>query len=223
MIMKKHFFAISILAALALPLIWPPVAAAADIEWQLRWLDNNIVQEEIQSSGRNFIITDPNWQVSQEEDKYILRREINNWQSYEEMTDRLPLQVQQRNYGLYKKTEIKLDSEAAAGLFQQLSNEDNLILTITVPGFITGGSGERIDEASVRWIFLNHTELIKNQEMMTVITADGLLVSIGIFLLGIVFIAIKFIARLKKVEQIIAEEYSLTKNKADELKESELK
>lgn len=213
--MKKYFCAISILVVLALPLIWPRAAAAADIEWQLHWLDNNKVQEEIQTSAQNFITTDTNWNVSQEGDKHILRREVDNWQSYEAMTDKLPLQVQQKNYLLYKKTEIKPNSEAATGLFQQLSNEDNLILTITVPGFIMGGSGEKIGESSAQWIFPNHADLLQRQEIMTVITMDGLLLGVVVVLLGMLFVAIRFFIGLRKVERIIASEYALTKINED--------
>jgi len=219
--MKKHFCAISILVVLALALIWPRVAAAADVEWQLRWLDNNMVQEEIQTSAQKFITTDHNWKVSQEGDKYILRREVDNWQSYAAMKDGLPLQVQQRNYMLYKRTDIKPDSGSIAGLFQQLSDEDKLILTISVPGFIIGGSGERIGESSARWTFPNHAELLQHQEIMTVITADGLLLGIVIVLLGIFFVAIKFFIRLRKVERIIESEYSLTRNKEDDQGDNE--
>ena len=94
--------------------------SAGDIDWQIRWQDNGILQEEIQISGRDFITADSNWQVSQEGDRYILRREVENWLSYAAMKDRLPLQVQQRNYLLYKKTDIMTRvRKQPAGLFQQ--------------------------------------------------------------------------------------------------------
>lgn len=219
--MKKYFCAISILVVLALPLICSRAAAAADIEWQLHWLDNNKVQEEIQTSAQNLITTDTNWSVSQEGDKHILRREVDNWQSYEAMTDKLPLQVQQKNYYLYKKTEIKPNSETATGLFQQISNEDNLILTITVPGFIMGGSGARIGESGAQWILPNHAQLPQSQAMMTVITMDGLLLGVVIVLLGMLFVAIRFFVRLRRVERIIESEYSVKRIKGDDGDEEE--
>lgn len=221
MIMRRRFHAILILLVLALQMIGPRVAAASDIEWKINWQDNGVLQEEIHLNGRDIVTADLNWNVSKEGDRYILCREVENWLSYGEMKDRLPLQVQSRNYLVCKKTEIMTGSETAAGLFQQLSDADNLIINITVPGFITGGSGERIDESTAKWVFINQAELLQQREMMTVITANGLLLGIEILFLGLVFVAIKFRKHLKIADRIIEEEYSLTKIKADDLKEGE--
>jgi len=221
MIMKKHFHTIPILLVIILQMIGPRAAVAGDIEWQIHWQDNSVLQEEIRISGPDFITTDRNWKVSQEGDLCVLRREVENWQNYGKMKDRLPLKVQSRNYFVYKKYEIMTAPETAAGLFQQLNDGDNLSLNISVPGIITGGSGERIDESSAKWIFSNRAELLREKKLMTFITADGLLLGIGILLLGLLFVVINFIKRLKKVNKIIEEEYSVTKIKQDHQKEGE--
>ena len=220
MIVRKHFYPILILVVLVWQMIGPRIAIAGDIDWQIHWQDNGILQEEIQISGRDIIPADSNWQVSQEGDRYILRREVENWLSYAAMQDRMPLLVQSSNYLLYKKTDIKTGSGASPGLFQQLDNSDKVNLKVSVPGFIIGGSGERINESSARWIF-NHDELLQNKKIMTVITIDGLLLGIIILFLGLIYVVMKFRKHLKKAEQIIEEEYSLTKIKPDEQKEGE--
>jgi len=220
MIMRKHFYAIPIFIVLFMLMMCPRAAVAGDFEWKIRWQDNGVLQEEIQISGRQIITADTNWNVSQEGDRYILRREVENWQSYAEMKDRLPLQVQSKNYLVYKKIEIVTGLETATGLFQQINDADKINLNITVPGFLIVGFGEKIDESSARWT-LNHAELLQHQKMMTVITANGLLLSIGILFLGLLYVAVKFIKQLRKVDQIIAEEYSLTKINSDHPKESE--
>jgi hypothetical protein len=113
------------------------------------------------------------------------------------------------------------DTQTSAGLFQQISDTDNLSLKITVPGFITGGSGERIDESTARWLNITQADLLQPKEMMTVFTVDGLLLGIVILFLGMIFVVIKFLRQLKKADQIIAEEYSLTKIRSDDQKEGE--
>lgn len=220
MIMRKHFYAISILLGLGILLIWPRGAVAGDIEWQIYWQDDGVIREEIHISGRDFKISDSNWEIIQEGDRYILQRKIDNWQKYGEMTDRLPLQVQQRNCLIYKKTEITT-SPWSAGLFQQIKDGDNLIVDISVPGFMIGVSGQRLDSRTAQWKFFNYSEMLAPRGMMTVINTDGLLLSIIIFLLGLFFIIIKFVKQLKKVDRIIAEEYSLTKVRPESRKEDE--
>ena len=91
MIVRKHFYLILIFVVLVGQMIGPRTAIAADIDWQIRWQDNGTLQEEIQISGRDIIPADSDWQVSQEGDRYILRREVENWQKLrKQCQDRLP-------------------------------------------------------------------------------------------------------------------------------------
>lgn len=210
MIMKRHLYVISILLGLLSLVIWPRATVAGDIAWQIRWQENGVLQEKIQISGQDYKISDSNWTIGREGDQSTLYREIENWQKYGEMTDRLPLQVQQKNYLIYKKTMLTT-SAVSGGLFPQLKDGEKLILNISVPGFIIGVSGDRIDGTTARWTLANARQLVADREMMTFIMIDGLILGIVIFVLGLFFIIIKFIKQLKKVDRIIAEEYSITK------------
>ncbi len=213
--MRKRFYAITILSFLFLQIMLPlPTAAAGTVEWQLRWQDNGVLQEEIHISGQNPALADNNWNVSQEGDRLTLRREVGNWASYEKMGDKLPLRVQTKNYFVFKKVEIRTVSETASGLFQTIDDAEQINLGITVPGFIVGGSGQKIDESSARWM-VNHSELSHDQILISVITANGLLLGIVILMVGLLFVAGIFIRYLRKANRIIEEEYALTKIKKD--------
>ncbi|MEA4926145.1 MAG: hypothetical protein VB084_12650 [Syntrophomonadaceae bacterium] len=215
--MRKRFYAITILSFLLLQIMLPlPTAAADTVEWQLRWQDNGVLQEEIHISGPNPTLADNNWNVSQEGDRFTLRREVEDWASYEKMRDKLPLQVQIKDYFVFKKVEIKSASETSSGLFQTIDDADQINLGITVPGFIISGSGQKIDESSARWM-VNHSELSHDQRLMIVITVNGLLLGIVILMVGLLFVAGIFIRYLRKANRIIEEEYSLTKIKKDPL------
>ena len=199
----------------------PGGAYAGSIDWQIIWQENGNLQEEVRISGRTVLPRDSNWERSQEGSQQILRREVNSWSSYKQLEDRLPLEARQSNYILYKQTEVEISIPEAEGLFQQLNGLNGFNLTIKVPGIISGSSADRIDESLATWILPNSEEFLEKTTIIKVITVDGLLLGIVILLLGLLIIVIKFLKRLKNVEQIIEEEYSLEKTKFNAQKEGD--
>ena len=117
MIMNKHFRPCMILALVFL-VILPRVVAASDVEWQIIWQENGILQEEVKITGRDIVPRDSDWNIRQEGNRYLLYREVKNWSSYQASQDRLPLQIRQSNYIVFKQSKIDI-SENAGGLFAQ--------------------------------------------------------------------------------------------------------
>ncbi len=209
MIMNKYIRPCIILALVFL-VVLPRVVVASDVEWQLLWQENGILQEEVKITGRDIVPRDHDWNISREGNRYLLTREVKNWSSYQESQDRLPIKIRQSNYIVFKQTEIDI-SEDAGGLFAQLNDLNGFHLTMVVPGIITGRYGDRISESSSNWAFSSNAELLNEKRILKFITVDGLLLGIGILFLGLLVIVIKFMKHLKKVDRIIEEEYSLTK------------
>lgn len=213
--MRKRIHATLILSFVLMQMILPlRSAVAGSIDWQLRWQDNGKLQEEIHSSGSTLTTADNNWNISTEEDRFTLVREVENWGSYETMQDKLPLRAITKNYLVFKKVDIITDPENAGGLFQQINDAEQINLSITVPGFIFGGSGEKIDESSAKWT-ISSTELLQHQQLMTVIIVNGLLLGIGILITGLLIVAGIFLRYLRKANRFIEEEYALTKIKPE--------
>ncbi|PKM75872.1 MAG: hypothetical protein CVU90_15390 [Firmicutes bacterium HGW-Firmicutes-15] len=219
MIMSKHFRSCIILTLVFL-VILPQVAAASDVEWQILWQENGILQEEVKITGGDIVPRDQDWNIRREGNQYILYREVKNWSSYQELQDRLPIKIRERNYIVFKQTEIDIIDDTG-GLFVQLNSLTGFHLTMVVPGIITGNYGDRISESSSNWFFSSSAELLKETRILKFITVDGLLMGIGIFFLGLLAIVIQFIRRLKKVGRIIEEEYSLKSIKPIDAKEQD--
>ena len=208
MIMSKYFRP-CILLALVFLVILPRVVAASDVEWQIIWQENGILQEEVKITGRDIVPLDHDWNIKREGNRYLLYREVKNWSTYQASQDRLPIQIQQSNYIVFKPTKIDI-SEDPGGLFAQLNGLTGFHLTLGVPGIIMGSYGDRISESSSSWDFSSTEGLLKENRILKFIIVDGLLLGIGIFLLGLLGIVIQFMRRMKKVERIIEEEYSPT-------------
>lgn len=196
-------------------------ASASDIQWQIRWMDNGTLQEQVRVLEPDIIPEDSSWQRSKEGDQFVLRREVKNWSSYQELQHRLPLQVKQKNYIVFKQVEVGIDNGQSKELFQQLKGSKSLDLTLNVPGIIIGNSADNADESNATWAFSDSAELLQETSLLKVITVDGLILGIEILVAGLLIILIKFFRRLKKVDQIIEEEYSLTKINPSDQKEGE--
>jgi len=196
-------------------------ASASDIQWQIRWMDNGTLQEQVRVLEPDIIPEDSSWQRSKEGDQFVLRREVKNWSSYQELQYRLPLQVKQKNYIVFKQVEVGIDNGQSKELFQQLKGSKSLDLTLYVPGIIIGNSADNADESNATWAFSDSAELLQETSLLKVITVDGLILGIEILVAGLLIILIKFFRRLKKVDQIIEEEYSLTKINPSDQKEGE--
>lgn len=214
MLMNRYLRTCTILTLIFL-MILPRLTAASDVNWQIIWQEDGRLQEEVKITGRDIVPIDQDWNIRHEGDQYILSREVGNWSSYQQSKDKLPLQLKQSNYIVFKQTKLDI-SDYTEGLFSQLNSLNGFHLTMTVPGFIFGRYGERIDEFSSSWLFANSTELIPGNKILEFVTIDGLLSGIVIFSVGLFAVVINFVRRLKKADQIIEEEFSIEEASAEQ-------
>jgi len=209
----KNLLCPGFIFALILMTILPGVAIAGDASWQILWRDDGSLQEEVRISGHDIVLEDTNWQESREGDQYIFHREVKNWSAYQELKDRLPIEVGQKNYIIFKRWEINISNMHAEGLFGQLSQNDTMHLTLIVPGIITSSTANLVEESRASWVYTGGEQLKRQTELIKFIAADGLLLGIEILLLGSLGIVIQFVLRLRKVNRIIEEEYGEGKTK----------
>jgi hypothetical protein len=188
---------------------WPRMVCAAEVMWQIHWLADGTLQEEVQVQGLEITNPDSSWNVSQEGDLYILRREAKGWASYLSLPDRLPLQVTARNYLIGQQTEINIGSPSSGTLWEQLKAPAGFHLSLSVPGFIRSSSAQRVEESQASWDFTDAAAFMQAGRLAQVITIDGFLLGIVIVLLGMLWIGFKFMKQMKKAKKIIAEEYAL--------------
>ncbi len=210
----NRYFRTGVILTLSFLMMLTQVAAASEADWQLIWQESGTLQEEVKVTGRDIVPLDPDWQIRQDGDQYILSREVANWTIYQNSQDRLPLQMTESNYLLLKQTKIDIGT-SGTGLFSQLNDLNGFQLTMVVPGFIMGKDGERLNASSATWLFSNSLAMLNENRMLKFITIDGLLSGIAVFSLGLLVIVIKFRKHLKNAERIIEEEYSAKKSADD--------
>lgn len=207
--MRRSFYLIGI--CLLVMAFLPKGALASGTEWQIICQENGSLQEVVRISGREILPGDTNWKQSQEGQQQIFYREVQNWETYQELKDKLPVTVRQSNYIFYTQTKIQIDTQQVGGLFEQIRGLNGFNLNIKVPGYIMLSSADRIDNSLATWVRPDSAELLKETMIIKIINIDGLLLGIGIFIMVLLIIVKVFMNHMKKVEEIIEEEYSLEK------------
>lgn len=215
MVVMKRKLPLAILAALVLLMTIPQLAVAGDINWRINMQENGRLHEEVRIEGTEIAPADASWQLSREGEINIWSRDVQDWSAYQTLPEGLPLQVQQRNFLIGQQTVISIDPGGAVRLGNQITAADPLRLTISAPGFIFASTAQRPEGyQQASWDFPDSAALLQADGLARIIAVDGLLLGIGIILLGLLWIGIRFRRHLKKAKQIIAEEYALPPQKS---------
>jgi len=187
-------------------MLLPGVALAYDAQWQMEWLDDGSIREQVTIPDPDFSAYDSSWSSAQSSGNTVLTREVKNWQAYEQLAQRLPVKVKHTNYIILSVTQINPDLTKSAFLFESF---DNSIIRIKVPGIISETSGTAVDDYTVQ--FGSSREFVGRQGVMKVVVLDGFMLGIVIVSVGLIVVLLLFGMRMRKIDRLIADEYSLEK------------
>lgn len=192
-------------------LFWAlPCQAASQVKWQIKWMEDGQLMEEVRVPAESKLTpTDQVWEHSQEDSEQVFRRDIPNWISYQNHKDRLPFIIEEKKNILYSYTVIKVDPQSSKDWFQQISESNDLELTMQVPGLVLASSADKRDDLKATWTFSPGAEILNDGLILKIVRIDGLVLGIGIVALGLIIGGIIFFRRLKKAEQIIADYYAI--------------
>lgn len=207
--MKKYFPRL-LLSILIILIMAPLVGAAQPVNWSINWRDNGVIQEEVVIAGEQ--ITDPvaGWEKQTRNGETVFSREVEDWQKYNSLEDRLPLQAQYKEKFLFKTVTLQGApyTPVSGGIYDQL--KDNRVkVNITAPDTIKEHSADQLINNEAVWQLSNLNQLADEEIVLKVMVFDGLLIGVSIFAFAILVISIIFGKSLRKAALIIEEEYSL--------------
>ncbi len=206
--MRKHILCLTCLMMVLFLAL--PCQAASQVQWQIKWMEDGQLMEEVRVPAQfKPTPTDQVWESSLEDGQQVFRRDIPNWVSYQSHKDRLPFIIEEKKNILYSFTEIKTDPGSSKDWFQQISENNDLELTMQVPGLVLASSADKRDDLRASWTFSPGAEILNDEIMLKIVRIDGLVLGIGIVALGLIIGGIIFFRRLKKAEQIIADYYAI--------------
>lgn len=209
MIIMRKDVPIVILSLLLLLFCSQP-ALASQAEWQINWQESGVLQETVTVTDLTIQNSEPGWQKSTSGNQTSFTRTVDSWAEYNQLQDKLPLTAADKNYIILNATHLTALDQAAAGtLYAALSGVDSMKLTINVPGMILDSSVEPADKQRVEWAVNNPGQPFANSFSLNVLNLDGFMLGIAILTLGVIGLFFFFIGRMRKVNRLIDETYSL--------------
>lgn len=206
--MRKHLP--EVILGLLFLLILTPVARAGEAEWQINWDENGGLQEIVTVTGQPIEYHDSAWQETKKDKMQVFSRTVKDWQAYNHLADKLPVNVNQQNYIFCTVTRIKPEASfAQESLYNNLSGVEILQIKIEVPGSIRAASAQQIVDHTAIWHIKNPGQPFSPNFALKTITFDGWMLGISILSLGVIIMFILFAIRMRKVNKIITETYSL--------------
>ncbi len=198
----------TVLLCLFLCLILCPIASAT-ADWQINWQENGGLQEKVEISGPNLHDADGEWQRSASNKGIIFSRSVENWESYNELTDKIPIQARVKDLFCCKIiTLTALPEVYPDSLYASLDQSQDMRLEMIVPGIIIDSTAIE-DESMVYWEINNPGMSFDQDFIIQAIMVDGFGLGITILAIGSIILAIFFAVRMRKVNRLIDETYSL--------------
>ncbi|MBP1761932.1 MAG: hypothetical protein H6Q64_1474 [Firmicutes bacterium] len=205
--MRKHIP--TVLLTLFLCLFFSP-AALATANWQIDWQENGDLQEKVVVSGQDLNNVDSSWHRNASGNEIVFSRSAENWEAYNKLADKLPVQATVKNLFFCNIITLTALSEIQNNtLYSSLDQNQTLRLEMNVPGIILDSSTAQKEKNVVYWEFKNPGNGFGQDFIFQTIMVDGLGLGITILLVGAIILGVFFAARMRKVNRIIDETYSL--------------
>lgn len=204
---------VGVLLVLLMLFAFPSCVMAQQVTWSLLWQDDGTIQEKVEVTGTDLSSQYDSWTVtSKGSDQISLTRSTKDWKAYSQLTDRLPIRIEAKDYIVMQLTRVKAESFSAdpQGVYAHAAGMPGAVLTFQVPGIVRDHSADAVENSQKAVWELNRLDhVLSEDQMLTAITFDGLL--IGIILVGgaALIIAVVFLRSILKVNRLIEEEYSL--------------
>ncbi len=214
--MNKSILAISLVWLIVLG--FTPAALAGQYEWQLVTDQRGNIHETLSIQDLESGLNADGWYSSSEEGTQKLERFHKDWYEYSAKSNGLPIKAEIKNYLIFSTTTLSYDNQSNQHkLFNELVSVADGDISIQAAGIIQESSASEVNNLDQDPTAIWHLTLDQEKNAVSqvpiflqVITFNGLVISLTILLFGFIGITIWYLTYIRRVNKLIAEEYSLT-------------
>lgn len=189
----------------------------------LRLLDDGKLEENVRFNDMDFYIkefyADKSWQ-QKEEKSFVITRKISSIESYTELNDAFPLEVQVKKHILWDNYIIKANYGKNKLVDELTAHADKIVFSLQMPGIINETSAAKKEGNTLTWLISSEK---RPDIYVNAMVIDGFRLAVFILGIGILLAFGYFISAVLKVNRIIEEEYSLETVKMPETDENNQK
>lgn len=194
---------------MATVLLLPRSACAADAVWSWEWKETGVIVEKVQVPATLDLSMD-GWEAEKKGGTVVYTRQAPDWQSYQELPHHLPLNIKEDKKFLSSKVEIEALQASPDSLFRQLIENQGVDFSLSIPGNISQHSADQVSENQLWWKNLKKNKgLPDDVPLLASSIVDGMTLGITIIALGALIVLCYFINRIRRVNKLIADVYSL--------------
>lgn len=196
-------------------LVFTPVAWAGQYQWQVSTDGPGNINESISIQGLELENNLEGWDSNTGDGILTLERTHKDWHEYSAASNGLPLVVERKNYLIFSSTTLNYQTGSESGLFGELLSRADGDIIIQAGGIIQESSATTIDnldqDPTATWHLLagQAVDAPEGTPFLQVLQFNGLVISLIILLFGFTGITIWYMTYIRRVNKLIAEEYSL--------------
>ncbi|HBK54604.1 MAG TPA: hypothetical protein DDZ44_11770 [Syntrophomonas wolfei] len=205
--MMKNFSPL-IFTLLFMIVLWPGPVQAAEVLWQIDLRDDGSIYESLTMEQPPGFDT-KEWKQIEGGEEYKLERKLDNWQAYQAQSQRLPIKAEIKNYIVFKRTSLFWEKDKSADFLQAVVDSGQGQLKIRIPGAIGESSADEVKDMAATWELKRLVAMEDGQKLLAASVLDGLMLGVVLFGTGFLIIIIWFMRRMKRVNNLIQERYSL--------------
>lgn len=211
----KRFFPFNILLSFFLMMIMVPSLRAQElqlVEWGWKYLDNGSVEETVSVKDTLWQGSYNGWTRQEEADGLVFYRSFPSLEAYMNCEDRLPIQVERKDYFIWQRILItSSDQQLSGNMFSsQLHQEYPIWLSLYVAGgFLKNEKGA----VEAETLTIPMREQMPPDFELSAIIFDGLTLGVTFFGLGALLVLMILFRNIQKTNRFIKEEYDLRKPK----------
>ncbi len=197
-----------LMLALVLVVVLTVEAKADTTQWQIEWDQDFSIIETVHTYDQGLVndLLDAGFSGGGDRDSY--HRQIQDWESYNNLAAKFPILSKTRNFIILSVTTINIDKNQQKNILQNYTGAVDF--EFSTLGIFLKNSGQKIGESTYRWkLGADWQNDFPKSYFTKCVTFNGFALGLSIFLIGVICISVFYSRKVRHINRLITEEYSI--------------